>query len=276
MATDAVGLESLIRRDPDRASLRNDIAVLYMELNRPSDAVPHFEASLKLTPGSAAAHFNYGTALGGDRPVRGSCRAVPAGARVAAWLRRSRITTWGPRSSNWDVSQPALASFRDAARVDPQLAEAHLNVGLISRSLGDFAEAISRFRRVLELNPDWVTAISSLASLLAAAPEPSVRNPAEAVRLADRAVALTLRRNANTLDVLAVAHAAAGDFDRAIAIADEALGLAPPAALARDDPVASTIVRARRSLRFRSLKKGRVSNTRPALRSTSYRLPPTS
>jgi hypothetical protein len=37
MATDAVGLEALIRRDPDRASLRNDIAVLYMELNRPSE-----------------------------------------------------------------------------------------------------------------------------------------------------------------------------------------------------------------------------------------------
>ena len=60
----------------------------------------------------------------------------------------------------------------------------------------------------------------------------SVRNPEEAVQLADRAVVLTLRRDANTLDVLAVAHAAAGDFDRAIAIADEALGLAPPAALA--------------------------------------------
>ena len=56
---------------------------------------------------------------------------------------------------------------------------------------------------------------------------PSIRNPAEAVRLADRAVALTQRRDANTLDVLAVAHAAAGDFDRAIAIADEALALNP-------------------------------------------------
>ena len=43
---------------------------------------------------------------------------------------------------------------------------------------------------------------------------------------------LTLRRDANTLDVLAVAHAAAGDFDRAVAVADEALALNPPAALA--------------------------------------------
>jgi hypothetical protein len=63
MATDVVGLESLIERDPNRASLRDDIAVLYMELKRPADAVRHFEAALKLKPGAAAAHFNYGTAL---------------------------------------------------------------------------------------------------------------------------------------------------------------------------------------------------------------------
>src|SRR4029453_80418 len=62
MATDVVGLESLIQRDPNRASLRDDIAVLYMELKRPSDAVRHFEAALKLKPGPAAAHFNYGPA----------------------------------------------------------------------------------------------------------------------------------------------------------------------------------------------------------------------
>ncbi len=119
--------------------------------------------------------------------------------------------------------------------------------GLISRALGRLPEAVARFRRALELNPDWVTAISSLASLLAAAPDPSVRNPAEAVRLAERAVALTQRRDANTLDVLAVAHAAAGDFDRAIAVADEALALDPPPALASDDPFASRIVRAARA-----------------------------
>ena len=94
---------------------------------------------------------------------------------------------------------------------------------------GTAPEAVARFRRALELNPDWVTALASLASLLAAAPDASVRNPAEAVRLAERAVTLTLRRDANTLDVLAVAHASAGDFDRAVAVADEALALEPAA-----------------------------------------------
>ena len=240
MAADAVGLESLIQRDPDRVSLRNDIAVLYMELDRPSEAVRHFEAALRLSPGSATAHFNYGTALGAARRFEDAVAqyeralALRPGYAVAhnnlgtALLQLGRL-------------QSAMASFREASRVDPQLGDAHLNVGLLSRATGDFPEAVARFRRALQLNPNWVTALASLASLLAAAPEPSVRNPAEAVRLAERAVALTVRHDASTLDVLAVAFAASGDFDRALSIADEALALNPPA------PV-SAMLRAHRDL----------------------------
>ena len=245
MTTDAVGLESLIQRDPDRVSLRNDVAVLYMELGRPSDALRHFEASLERSPGSAAAHFNVGTALSA------------AGRFEEAALQYERALALRPgyavAHNNLGTAllqlgrvQPALASFREAARVDPQLGEAHLNVGLLSRAMGDFPEAVSRFRRALELNSNWVTALSSLASVLAAAPEPSVRNPAEAVTLADRAVALTLRRDATVLDVLAVASAADGDFDRAVSIADEALALKPPAAVADIIRAHQELFRARR------------------------------
>ena len=45
MATDVIGLEALIGASPIARSLRDDIAVLYMELNRPADAATHFEAA---------------------------------------------------------------------------------------------------------------------------------------------------------------------------------------------------------------------------------------
>jgi len=231
MATDIVGLESLIRREPGRTALRDDIAVLYMELNRPAEAAPHFEAVVKLKPESASAHFNYGTALAAaGRPAD----AVMQYQRALELRPEYAIAhnNLGTALLQLGRTQGALASFREATRIDPRLAEAHLNVGLISRALGDAPEAAARFRRALELSPDWVTAIATLASLLGAAPDPSVRNAAEAVRLGERAAALTARRDANTLDVLAVAHASAGDFDRAIVVADEALALNPPAALA--------------------------------------------
>ncbi len=255
MAADAIGLESLISRDPDRAALRDDIAVLYMELNRPAEAVPHFEAALRLKPGSAPAHFNYGTALAGAGRLED---AVAQYQRALALRPTYAIAhnNLGTALLQLGRSQPALASFREAARIDPQLGEAHLNVGLISRAIGDLSEAIVRFRRAVELNPEWVTAISSLASLLAAAPDPMVRNPADAVRLAERAVALTQRRDANTLDVLAVAHAAAGDFDRAIAVVGRGTRAEPAPSDRRNDSLAPRLVRAARGVCVAALVGG--------------------
>jgi tetratricopeptide (TPR) repeat protein len=231
MATDVIGLETLIGREPDRAALRDDAAVLYMELNRPNDAARHFEVVANLKPGSAAAHFNYGTALSTagrfDDAVASYQRALQL--RPAYAIAHNNL---GTALLQLGRPQQALASFREAARIDPRLSEAHLNVGLLSRASGDYTEAMAAFRRAIGVQPEGVTAIASLASMLAAAPDPASRKPQEAVVLAERAVALTGRRDANTLDVLAVAYAAAGNFDRALAIIDEALALDPPAGLA--------------------------------------------
>jgi tetratricopeptide (TPR) repeat protein len=228
MATDAIGLEALIRRMPDRAQLRDDVAVLYMELNRPGEAAAHFAATMRLKPDSAAAHFNYGTALTAAK------RLEPA---IAEYRRAIELRPeYAVAHNNLGTAllqlghlDEALSSFREAARVDGRLAEAHLNVGLLSRARGDLAEAAARFRRAVELMPDWPTAVSSLASLLAAAPDAGVRNPQEAIRFASHAATLTKRRDANILDVLAIAHAAAGDFDEALAVVREAVALNPPA-----------------------------------------------
>jgi tetratricopeptide (TPR) repeat protein len=231
MEADVMGLESLIRREPDRAALRDDIAVLYMELNRPADAAPHFEAVLKLKPGTASAHFNYGTALAAaGRPqdaIEHYRRAIEL--RPGYAIAHNNL---GTALLHLGQSEAALVSFREAARIEPRLDEAHLNAGLVSRALGDAPAAVAHFRRALELKSDWVTALANLASLLAASPDASVRNPTEAVQLAERAASLTSRHDANTLDVVAVAHASAGNFDRAIMVADEALRLNPAAALA--------------------------------------------
>lgn len=231
MATDAIGLEALIQRDPSDAQLRDDVAVLYMELNRPVEAVPHFEAALKLSPDSASAHFNFGTALAAagrlDEAIvqyREALRMRPDYARAHNNLGTALLQRGRPKE--------AYERFLEAARVDPGLDEAHVNVGLMSRALGDFSAAIAQFRQAVRLSPNWVTAVAGLASLLAVVPDPALRNPTEAIRLSEHAAELTGRRDANTLDVVAAAYAAAGQFDRAMTISQEALDLNPPAPLA--------------------------------------------
>ena len=57
-------------------------------------------------------------------------------------------------------------------------------------------------------------------------PDANVRQPDEAIRLAERAAELTRYQHPNILDTLATAYAAAGRFDQAIELAQRALQLA--------------------------------------------------
>ena len=76
------------------------------------------------------------------------------------------------------------------------------------RSVGRNLEAVAAYRQVLTLRPDWPGVLNNLAWMLAT--EPEVRAPAEAVRLAERAVALTGAADPDALDTLAAAYDAAG------------------------------------------------------------------
>jgi tetratricopeptide (TPR) repeat protein len=106
----------------------------------------------------------------------------------------------------------------------PAEAEAQVAVELCGR--GDFAGAISRYRRALEIDPYLVEALNNLAWLLATCPEVSVRNGAEAVKLAERACQITEHRRTIFVGTLGAAYAEAGRFPDAVATAQKACELA--------------------------------------------------
>jgi tetratricopeptide (TPR) repeat protein len=87
-------------------------------------------------------------------------------------------------------------------------------------------EAVAHYRRALQLDPDLPAALVDLAWILATSEREDVRAPQEAVRLAERVAELTSQRDANVLDTLAMAYAAAGDPSRAVQTAQAALDLA--------------------------------------------------
>jgi tetratricopeptide (TPR) repeat protein len=231
IAEDIVGYESMIRRDPRRIQLHDDVAQLYLDQGRASEATAHLEASVRLRPESAAAHFNFGTAL----TLAGRLDEAIDQYRQALQIKPDYALAHN-NLGNVLVGRgkrgEALEHFREALRLDPSNAEAHYNVGSVLRSWGDLAEAVVQFRRALELKPDWIPAVASLAWLLATAPDAALRDPDQAVRFAERAAELTARRDASALDVLAAAYAEAGQFDRAVAASELALAMNPDAALA--------------------------------------------
>lgn len=197
LAEDIVGYETMLIGNPRDAELHDDVAVLYLGTNRPADAVRHFAAAAQIKPEAAASHFNLATALS-----------------VASRL------------------PEAIGEYRRALEIRPDYVNAHNNLGSVLASMGDRVQAIHHLREAVRLDPRQVQAMTNLAWQLSVSDTSTAANRAEAVSVAERATALTSRREQYGLDVLGAAYAAVGDFARATAAARDALTLDPSSALA--------------------------------------------
>jgi tetratricopeptide (TPR) repeat protein len=158
--------------------------------------------------------------------------------------------------------EEAEAYFRQALGINPKMAPAHSNLAGILRTSGRVEEAIEHYRATIEIqrakgnaadasvhyelglayletrqvgrareqlaiamgkHPAWHGPVNASAWLLATDPDPSVREPQEAIRLAEQAARLTQGQNASVLDTLAAAYASAGRFEQAEETARRAL-----------------------------------------------------
>lgn len=226
LAEDIIGYETRIRAEPESAALHDDVALLYLDVGRPADAVRHFETAAAMRPESAASHFNVATALtfAGriDEAIARYRRALAL--RPEYSLAHNNLGAILFRLGRLDEAHRHLA---EAVRVDPANAEARDNLGRLYRDQRDVSRAIEQFREAVKLRPDWAVPHAELAWLLATAREQRLRDPGAAVTLAVRAAGLTERRDPAVLDILAAAYAATGDFERAGATAEAALALTP-------------------------------------------------
>jgi tetratricopeptide (TPR) repeat protein len=120
----------------------------------------------------------------------------------------------------------------------PRLQARHLFESALKEHLAAKpAAAISLYRRALSLDPAYPSALNNLAMILASSFDPALRHGAEALELARRAARSENYRQPGTLDTLACAAAAAGDFKHAAFYARRALNLAEvsgPPSLADD------------------------------------------
>lgn len=184
-------LEAALAEEPNRADAYLQLGELLQQQGKLDEAMSRYLRALELEPESAPAHNSLGSVLGSQGKL-----------------------------------EEAVAQFRRALELKPDYVEARSNLGLSLRMTGRFDEAVVEFREVLRQKPGWTPALNSLARILAAHPDPSRRQPGEALRLAEQAAELTVYSQPAILDTLAVAYASAGRFDQATKAAEEALRLA--------------------------------------------------
>ena len=188
-------LEDVLALAPDDLETRNTLGLVLASSGRLDAARVQFEAMVELEPGFAGAHLNLGMI------------ALQRGQGEAAL-------------------EAAAAHFARAVKFGPSLPAAHLNLALVHIYLGRTGDGMAGLRRSLELAPDQPEALDQLAWLLIDATDPTLRNPAEAAGLAERACALTRFQEPSLLATLAAAHAADGDTPQAAAVTRQALVLA--------------------------------------------------
>jgi tetratricopeptide (TPR) repeat protein len=221
---DAVGSEVLIARNPDYVSLRNDAALIYRELGQPDRALVHFAAVTKLQPQSPAAHYNEAVTLEMlGRPdealtaYREAIRLDPTYAAAHAAL--------GNYFARAHRLNEAIGEYRAAIGADPALAETRCNLAHALTEANRPSDAADEYRRALEIAPRSIACLVNFAWLLAAHSDAAIRRPSEATTLAERAVTLTNRDNAEALDALAAAYASAGRFAVAVETGNAAVRL---------------------------------------------------
>jgi len=203
------------------------VALAWLRVGRAAEAKAHLLEALQLKPDFAPAHYSLGTLLDLSQPQEAIEHYKAAARFNPGWGLPCKAL--GGVLARLGRVEEATASYASAARLAPDDPETQLQLGVLLASQGRFAEAAAHYREALRLRPDWPETLNNLAWLLATAPPAELRDGAEAVRLAERACALTRRRRTVMVGTLAAAYAEAGRFDDAAQTAQEAITLAQAA-----------------------------------------------
>jgi tetratricopeptide (TPR) repeat protein len=180
-----------VQKQPRNARARSNYASDLLKSGQAKAAQEHLEVAVAESPAFAEAQANLGVALA----LQGQ-------------------------------HAEAIPHFERAVEINPFYTAVFENMAEAYGTQNELAKAAKYFQKALDQKPDDVALLNKAAWILATAMDPTARDGARAIVLAQHAVEVTNRQDASSLDSLAAAFAEAGRFDDAVAVETEALTLA--------------------------------------------------
>ena len=176
-----------IELDPNYGHAHFNLGVLRYRQRNYGEAVEHFRDALSTNPALTQAYLNLGT----THAAMGKFQAA--------------IDVW-----------------KQLERIEPNNASLIFNISLGWLRLGQDAKASSALRKAFDLEPNNKQIATTLIKLLATSQRHSVRDVLQAITFAER-LYTSRPRDPVVADLLAIAFAANGNFDRAVRYSEIAL-----------------------------------------------------
>ena len=251
-----------IAKNPDAWMARNNLGIVLQEQGQFDEAISQYRRALQVKPDYEKSHFNLAVALKTQGKLdealhhfRRVLHARPhapdlhvqlgstlqAQGRLEQAIEHYRFALqvapdYAPAHDALGIAlhlqghlDQAIQHYRIALQLAGDSANTHHNLAIILDYQGKADIAAQHYRRASDLRPDWPESINGLAWLLATDPQANPADVAEAIALAQRGVELADGRDPSSLDTLAAAYAAAGQFDAAVTTATQAVNLATDA-----------------------------------------------
>ncbi len=216
---------AVLKSKPDMADVHYDLGNALMQQGLLPEARQEYEQALHLAPDLEEAHFNLGTLF---------ARLGQPEAAEQHLLQAQRLHPKDPGilgalafvNASAGKIKAAAGYYGQWIQLNPQDPQPHYQLALLALNQGQEIEAIQQLNQALQLKPGNIEPLFLLARIKATSPNDSVRNGAEAVRLAEEANRLSGGKKFVVLDTLAAAYAETGQFPAAISTAQKAASLA--------------------------------------------------
>jgi Tfp pilus assembly protein PilF len=209
---------------PDFPDTLAAIGYYYRETGDTARAVEYFEKALAIDPRNWPAHNFYGATLFRQGKYDEALRHFQA-AMESNPFNSQGLTNIGVIEFARGNLGKAKEYLERAVESDPRYAKAHFNLALIEAREGRPREAVRHYESCLAVTPDDPMALGNLAWLYATSPDDGVRNGPRALELAQKLEKLVGTPSARMFDILAAACAETGRFAEAVRMAERALAL---------------------------------------------------
>jgi tetratricopeptide (TPR) repeat protein len=156
--------QAALATDPAAQDARTNLAALLIEQGHPEEAVAMLHDVLTAAPGLAEAHYHLGMALeksGGDSAVAEA--AFREAVRLKPELAAAHLALGNDLARRGD-EPGAESAYREAMRLDAGSAEARFALGNVFAKQRNFEAAMNAYRAALALDPTHVQARSNLGN----------------------------------------------------------------------------------------------------------------